>query len=348
MYKAHLLMILAEALLTILLVACQAAAPTNQAPSLPTTSSLTPARRSETPTAKPITASTVPAPPMLEPSSTPAAISSTMFDGQQAYDLVARQIEFGFRPTGSAASWATGDWIIDRLMDAGWETESQSFDYQGITARNIVGKSPGTEEKPIVILGAHYDTRRRADQDPLNPDKPVLGANDGASGTAVLLELALSLDLDRVPYDVWLAFFDAEDNGNLDGWDWIVGSTYMASQLTIDPEFVIVVDMVGDNHQEIYYDRNSDPDLMAKIWAVAAGLGYADAFIPAYRYAMLDDHTPFARLGIPAVDLIDFDYPYWHTTGDTIDKVDAQSLARVGRTLEAFLERSDTPGETHG
>jgi glutaminyl-peptide cyclotransferase len=80
---------------------------------------------------------------------------------------------------------------------------------------------------------------------------------------------------------------------------------------------------------------------------VAADLGYGDSFIPAYRYAMLDDHTPFARLGIPAVDIIDFDYPYWHTTNDTIDKVDAQSLARVGRTLEAFLENSGEPGGTH-
>jgi Zn-dependent M28 family amino/carboxypeptidase len=258
--------------------------------------------------------------------------------------LVVRQTEFGFRPTGSEAGWATGDWIIDRLETAGWIAEAQVFTYRGVTVRNIMGKSAASGEKPVIILGAHYDTRRKADQDPDNPDEPVLGANDGASGTAVLLELATSLEPDKIPYQVWLAFFDAEDNGNLDGWDWIVGSTYMASQLTIDPEFVIVVDMVGDRSQELFYERNSDPGLMMEIWSVAASLGYDDAFIPAYQHAILDDHIPFARLGIPVVDIIDFDYPYWHTTGDTVDKVDETSLERVGRTLETYLENSPTLG----
>jgi glutaminyl-peptide cyclotransferase len=347
MNKERLLMIPPLTSLVILLVACQAAVSTDTTPNSPTPSARATATETVYYPANPTLAPTDQELPTSEPSSTPAVLPSTTFDGQQAFELAVRQVEFGFRPTGSAASWATGDWIINVLSQAGWETESQVFDYQGVTARNIVGKSPGSQGKPTVILGAHYDTRRRADQDQQNPDQPVLGANDGASGTAVLLELASSLETDRIPYEVWLAFFDAEDNGNLDGWDWIVGSTYMASQLTIDPEFVIVVDMVGDTYQQIYYDRNSDPDLMAEIWSVAATIGYEDSFIPAYRHAMLDDHTPFARLGIPAVDIIDFDYPYWHTTADTIDKVNAQSLERVGRTLETFLENSSGPGGIH-
>jgi glutaminyl-peptide cyclotransferase len=346
MNKRQLLTIPLLIWLGVVLLACQTAASTDQVPSSPTTISQETTTRSETLGPAPRVVPTVAETPTLEPSSTPAS-SSITFSGQQALDLVVRQVEFGFRPTGSEAGWATGNWIIDELTEAGWLAETQVFDYQGVTARNIVAKPSDSGDRPIVILGAHYDTRRRADQDPENPDEPVLGANDGASGTAVLLELASSLEVDRIPYEVWLVFFDAEDNGYLDGWDWIVGSTYMASQLTIDPEFVIVVDMVGDRDQQIYYDRNSDLELMADIWAVAAAMGYEDAFIPLYRYSMLDDHTPFARLGIPAVDIIDFDYPYWHTTGDTADKVDAQSLARVGRTLEAFLESSDGPGGAH-
>jgi glutaminyl-peptide cyclotransferase len=341
------------ALCALLLAGCDAASPPKGAPGLPSAATLLAVTITPTSTSVPMrppaaTSTSVPTPtPTATETSTPelgpalTTVLSNPFSGQRAYDLVYYQTELGFRPTGSAAGWATGDWIIDRLTQAGWIVEAQEFVYQGVTGRNIVGRSSGTDGRPIVILGAHYDTRRRADRDPSSPGEPVLGANDGASGTAVLLELASSLDLDQIPYSVWLAFFDAEDNGNLDGWDWIVGSTYMASHLTIDPEFVIVVDMVGDKYQQIYYEGNSDAGLMADIWAVADALGYGYAFIPAYRHTILDDHIPFARLGVPAVDIVDFDYPHWHTTGDTLDKIDVQSLERVGRTLEAFLETGD-------
>jgi glutaminyl-peptide cyclotransferase len=185
-------------------------------------------------------------------------------------------------------------------------------------------------------LGAHYDTRRSADEE--DPSIPVLGANDGASGVAVLLELARVLDRDRLSGQVWLAFFDAEDNGRLDGWEWCVGSSYMATHLEVVPEAVIVVDMVGDTDQQLYLEGNSDPVLQRRLWEIAATLGYTDTFISEYRWTMYDDHVPFARQGIPAVDIIDFDYPYWHTTQDTPDKVSPESLERVGRVLETFLE----------
>jgi len=261
-----------------------------------------------------------------------------LFDGKEAHQRIIEQTQFGFRPTGSPAGWATGDWIIEQLQAAGWRVETQEFPYMGVTARNIIAKMPRSDGEPVVMLGAHYDTRMRADQDPERPDEPVMGANDGASGTAVLLELAWALEPDKIPYQVWLAFFDAEDNGHLDGWEWIVGSTYMASHLTVRPEFVIIVDMIGDAEQQVYYERNSDPALMQALWQVAAELGYGDTIIPEYRHSMLDDHTPFARLGIPAVDMIDFDYPYWHTTADTADKTSSASLERIGRTVETFLE----------
>jgi glutaminyl-peptide cyclotransferase len=157
-----------------------------------------------------------------------------------------------------------------------------------------------------------------------------------------LLELARVMDVPRSGKTIYLAFFDAEDNGRLGEWNWIVGSTYMAQHWGENGESplqnVIVVDMVGDKDLNIYMDRYSDRTLTNAIWHTAEKLGYADKFIPEIKYAMLDDHIPFARLDIPAIDIIDFDYPYWHTTQDTPDKVSAESLQIVGTTLETWLE----------
>jgi hypothetical protein len=274
-----------------------------------------------------------PSPPTpLVPSPTPEPV----FSGERALELVAMQMDFGPRPTGSEAIGALGDAILTHLRDAGWETSEQPFEVQGVQARNLVGASGA--DGPVIILGAHYDTRMQADQDQTSPEAPVPGANDGASGVAVLLELARVLDVSRVDGQVWLVFFDAEDNGRLGEWQWIMGSQYFADHLSVVPAYVIVADMVGDADQGIYFEGNSDPVLRDHLWGVAAQLGYQDAFIPEIRHTMVDDHLPFAQRGIPAVDLIDFDYPYWHTTQDTIDKVSAASLERVGRVLEVFLE----------
>jgi Zn-dependent M28 family amino/carboxypeptidase len=254
-------------------------------------------------------------------------------------------MELGPRITGTEGGVAAGELIARELEAAGWSVEFQPFTYQDTPARNIIARA-NTGAGPVVIVGAHYDTRRRADVDPQRPTDPVPGANDGASGVAVLLELARTLDLDEVPYEIWLAFFDAEDNGNLDGWDWIIGSQYMADNLTVQPAAMILVDMIGDADQQIFYEGNSDPALREALWTTAAGLGYEDHFIPITRFTMVDDHIPFRNRGIPAVDLIDFDYPFWHTVDDTADKVSAASLARVGRTLELFLETQALPTPT--
>jgi glutaminyl-peptide cyclotransferase len=257
-----------------------------------------------------------------------------VFDGEAAYEHVTAQCDLGFRPSGSEAGWATGDYIISYLEEQGWTVETEEFTYQDTPVRNVIGRIG--DDGPIILLGAHYDTRRSADQE--NPGVPVMGANDGASGVAVLLELARTLDRDELQNQVWLAFFDAEDNGYLDGWDWCVGSSYMAAHLEVMPEAVVVVDMIGDADQQIYLEHNSHPVLQQALWEIAATLGYTDTFISKYRWTIHDDHVPFAQRGIMAVDIIDFDYPYWHTTQDTPDKVSAKSLERVGRTLEVWLE----------
>lgn len=258
------------------------------------------------------------------------------FGGAEAFAQVEAQMKLGARPTGSEAGRATGDYIIAQLRQSGWATEEQRFDYHGTGIRNIVGRRGSG---PVLILGAHYDTRRRADRDKTRPTDPVPGADDGASGVAVLLELARVLDAKKLKNEVWLAFFDAEDNGELDGWEWVVGSRYMAQNLKVKPAAAIVVDMVGDADQQIYFDQNSNREWSQRIWTIANELGYGQYFIPKVKYAMFDDHTPFAQQGIPAVDIIDFDYPYWHTTADTADKVSPDSLERVGRTLQFLLEQ---------
>jgi glutaminyl-peptide cyclotransferase len=266
----------------------------------------------------------------------PSAQVERGFDGERAYEYALDQCDMGPRPPGSEAGRATGDYIIAHLAEQDWEVETQEFEYLGVSLRNVVGKAGSG---PVVILGAHYDTRPVADRDPENPSEPLVGGNDGASGVAVLLELARVLPKQELKREVWLAFFDGEDSGGVQGWPWCVGSSWMAESLSVNPEYVIVVDMVGDCQQELYYEGNSDRDLRARVWSIAAQLNYQQ-FIPQKRHTLVDDHLPFVQRGIAAIDIIDFDYPYWHTTQDTCDKISPQSLETVGVVLQTLL----TPG----
>jgi glutaminyl-peptide cyclotransferase len=261
------------------------------------------------------------------------------FDGQKAFEHVTAQMAIGPRPAGSQANRKTADYIAEVLKKNGWEVEFQDFTYKGTSVRNVIGKL-GQGKGPVAVIGAHYDTRPLADNDPNTRlrTRPVPGANDGASGVAVLLELSRSLDKAKLKNEVWLAFFDAEDNGRLNGWPFSVGAEHMAQSLTSKPGYVVIADMIGDKDLNIYKEQNSTPELVERIWQIAADLGYKDWFIPQYKYSMTDDHTPFLQAGIPAIDLIDFDYPYWHTTQDTADKIAPESLQRVGRVIEALLE----------
>ena len=154
------------------------------------------------------------------------------------------------------------------------------------------------------------------------------------------MELARTLPA-NLPVAIKLVFFDAEDNGGIDDWDWILGSRAFVLEIVDKPSAAIIVDMIGDADLEVYYERNSDITLMEQIWQQARNLGYDNIFIPEYRHSMLDDHTPFIEAGIPAVDLIDFNYPYWHTTSDTLDKVSPESLKAIGDTLTAWLLDKD-------
>jgi glutaminyl-peptide cyclotransferase len=265
---------------------------------------------------------------------------------------LAYQVALGPRAVGSTAHKQAGDWIAEELRKAGWQVEIQESMFQDQPVRNIIGK--WGQGKPWVVLGAHYDSRLAADRDP-DPQKqsqPVPGANDGASGVAVLLELARILpgqltgtgpinSSNAIPpraSEIWLVFFDSEDNGKLPGWDWILGSRAFVQNLVEKPNAAVIIDMIGDKELNIFQEKNSDLTLNQEIWAQAAAIGYAQQFIAVPNKAILDDHVPFLEAGIPAADLIDFDYPYWHTTADTIDKVSPKSLKAIGDTLTSWLK----------
>jgi Zn-dependent M28 family amino/carboxypeptidase len=259
------------------------------------------------------------------------------FDGGQAYEYVLFQTRLGPRTIGSEAHSATVTWLQNELRNNDWDVSVQESNRLGVRIQNIVAKQG--EGRPWIILGAHYDSRSIADNDldPTNRSEPVPGANDGASGVAVLLEISRVLPK-KPDSQVWLVFFDAEDNGNVQGQDWILGSQEFVDNLDEKPDAALIIDMIGDADLNIYWERNSNEVITKEIWSTASDLGYSDIFIPEYKYKIIDDHIPFLRAGIPAVDIIDFDYPYWHTTEDTPDKVSPESLAIIGNTLLHWLE----------
>jgi glutaminyl-peptide cyclotransferase len=274
--------------------------------------------------------------------SKPGSSGDQTFDALKAMDYLQYQLELGPRIMGSAAHAAEAKWIQQQLSASDWDVSFQQGSIENHSIENIIAKRD--EGSHWVILGAHYDSRIWADNDPDLSFRltPVPGANDGASGVAILLELARSLP--KIPdTKVWIVLFDAEDNGGIQNWDWILGSKFFVSQLIGEPDQVIVIDMVGDSDLNIYQEMNSDKGITESVWAQADELGYANEFIAEEKYSMIDDHTPFLEAGIPAIDIIDFDYPYWHTTQDTVDKVSMESLKAVGETLWNWLVNDNHP-----
>ena len=266
----------------------------------------------------------------------PVTRQETSFNGKRAYDDVSYQVNLGPRIPGSQAHQQLIDWAVKSFNRSGWQVEIQKSNKMGHPILNVIARRG--QASPWIIIGAHYDSRMAADQDP-DPTKrnlPVPAANDGASGVAVLTELARVLP-SSLNKQVWLVLFDAEDQGGLPGWDWILGSRVVAESLQKSPDSVVVIDMIGDANLDVYEESNSNPQITRQIWDQASKLGYSNQIIPKNKYSMEDDHTPFLEKGFPAVDMIDFDYHYWHTTADTTDKVSANSLEIVGKTLYSWL-----------
>jgi glutaminyl-peptide cyclotransferase len=265
--------------------------------------------------------------------------ASAKLDGVRALADVQTQVAFGPRIPGSDAHAKELEWMRSDLESTGWQVQIQQAESMGHPIQNLIAFR--TTDPPQYILGAHYDSRIYADRDPdiAKQTQPTPGADNGASGVAVLLELARTLPANAPT--VWLVFFDAEDNGKIPGWDWTLGSKAFVATMTVKPQAMLLVDMIGGENPTFYMDGNSDLNLRTSIWDTAAKLGYRDFFIPSVKYDILDDHTPFLQAGIPSVDIIDIDYKYWLTTEDTPDKISSKSLQMVGDVLEAWITQQN-------
>jgi glutaminyl-peptide cyclotransferase len=259
-----------------------------------------------------------------------------LFSGSDAYSYLVEQCDFGPRPPGSNNLSLCRSMISENFQSFGWDVTFQNFTYHEVECINIIARWNSENNSPI-ILGAHYDTRPPG----ISSTGSGLGANDGASGVAVLLELSTILQ-DDTRSSVEIVLFDAEDSGGISGWDWIQGSTYYVSQLSADRRnsihAMVLLDMVGDANLELPREGSSTTSLQNSIWSIAEQLGYNDTFVDSYRGSVTDDHRPFLEAGIPAVDLIQVPFPsYWHTLEDTPDKCSAESLEKVGEVIEVFV-----------
>jgi len=256
------------------------------------------------------------------------------FDSYRAYENIKTQLSFGPRYPGSEGHKKEIEWIKNSLIKYKWKIEEQVFLYEGVQLINIIAFKG--ENKPSIILGTHFDTRKYSDNEVYAENKyiPVAGANDGASGVAVMLELARILEDKN---DFQLVFFDAEDQGNISGWPWSIGAKHFVNELTVLPKKVAILDMVADIDQQFYIEMYSDKTVTSEIWTKGHQLNYSNVFISEEKYAIIDDHRPFIEAGIPTTLIIDFDYPFWHTTKDQINAISKDSLYVVGSVIYAWL-----------
>jgi Zn-dependent M28 family amino/carboxypeptidase len=270
--------------------------------------------------------------------------SSPQFSGSNAFEYLLDQTGMGPRHPGSEGHRACRAYIIEKLSNWSDTVLVQDFELPGFpdTLTNIVAQfNPDSDVR--LLLCAHWDTRPWADLDPdsANRLKPVPGANDGASGVAILLEVTRILHEVRPSKGVDVVLFDAEDSGEYgEPTTFCRGSAYFAEHIPVPvPRYAVLVDMVGDKDLDIYMEKNSlvsAPHVVNLIWEHAKG---KDSFHRAPRHAVYDDHISLMNAGIPCAAIIDFDYPHWHTLEDTPDKCSPNSLQVVGDVLLDLIYR---------
>ena len=276
------------------------------------------------------------------------------FDEDHAFEYLVAQCDFGPRNPGSEGYYACLDFIINELDQSADDIILQDFRYQEQRYRkrydlqNIIARfNPDASFQ--TIISAHWDTRPWADQEDNRRDRnqPIIGANDGASGVAVLLELAKIMGETPPPIGVNLVFFDGEDLGVPgENETYCQGSRYFAKNLPIPrPDEAINLDMVGDKQLHIPVEKYSleyNPSLVRYLWGRADDMGL-DAFDITPQYAIYDDHVRLHEIaGIPAIDLIDFKYPnpyanFWHTMNDVPENCSAESLEQVGKLMVDYI-----------
>lgn len=268
------------------------------------------------------------------------------FSGDSALELTRQVVNFGPRPPGSTAAAKMQTYIIGKLKSWGWQVEVDAFvatTPEGrIPMKNIVAIRPAKPGAPILAVSGHMDTKKFPFR--------FVGANDAGSSTGLLLELARVLRNRAAKREIRLIFFDGEEAfQNWTATDSLYGSRHLAAKWQKDGtlgriEALINVDMIGDRDLRIIREGYSYEPLGQLIWRVAADLGYSRHFLSTPGYVE-DDHAPFLRLGVRAVDLIDFEYgpnhEWWHTAEDTMDKLSPKSLEVVGRVVAETLRRLD-------
>ena len=283
---------------------------------------------------------------------------SPVFDGQQAFRFLEQQCDLGPRYPGSEAHQQCLQFLTDTLKKYCDRVSQQTFTYvdKKDTSRvyegtNIIASlNLNPRKKERVLVCAHWDTRPWADADriPANRDKPILGANDGASGVAVILELARIMSAEPPDIGVDFILFDLEDLGE-SGWEqhpdslnpYCIGSKHFAANNEkYFPKYGILLDMIGDKNLDLpieYHSYHSIArEVAVKVWDVAEALE-KPAFRQAVEPAIYDDHIPLIEIGIKCINIIDFTYPHHHTLGDTVDKCSAQSLQQVGDVLVKLI-----------
>ena len=274
------------------------------------------------------------------PISTKTAVKPGSFDQNRAFLYLEQQCEFGPRVPGSKAHQETQSYLFSELKKFANEVILQPFNFrhdnQTIWMNNILARF-GDVDGETLLLAAHWDTRPFADKDPkpANRNQPIIGANDGASGVAVLLEVARVLKEKPPPRQVFIVLFDGEDYGRTVE-NMFLGSKHFARNMgRWQPDFGILLDMVGDQNLELpmeLYSWNADREFTESIWNRAQQLGLF-AFQPRLGVAIMDDHLPLIQAGVSTVNIIDFNYPHWHTLEDTPDKCSAESLGVVGKLM---------------
>lgn len=277
-------------------------------------------------------------------------VEAPKFDSSSAFEYLVKQVEFGPRVPGSKGWQDCKEYISNHFAELGLEPKFQEFEFFDPYSKtqlplvNIIASIEGTSAKPErILLMAHWDSRPRTDY-PTRPnisDRPIPGANDGASGVAVLMELANMLAENRPKHSVDLVLVDGEDWGKSgDNEYYLLGSSEFARRgIRGKYRFGIVIDLVGDKSQQFYREVFSEehyPELNDMIWNAAGELGIS-TFIDTTRHTVLDDHISLVTSGVPAVDIIDFDYQWWHTDQDTVDKCSPESLENIGKLLAHII-----------
>jgi glutaminyl-peptide cyclotransferase len=271
------------------------------------------------------------------------------FNGRTAFSYIEKQMSFGPRIPNKPGHEQTGDWLFSQLRARADTVIVQDIRHvtskgETLHLRNFFARFRPQASDRVLFL-AHWDTRPMSDraQNLAEQRMPVPGANDGASGTAVLLGVADALKAKAPAIGVDLLFVDGEDFGDFsDTNDVLIGSRWFAAHLPpgYQPLYAILFDMVGDKDLQIYEEGQSvafAPEVVQRVWRVASDRGHSRQFVPGVRHTLTDDHVSLQKVGIHAIDVVDFDYPYWHTPQDTIDKVSAESLQIVGDVAVALI-----------